>query len=85
MNKYLLTFIFYITSIGIILLLNIISPNAHDGGLGLASLAIILMLVVVFGLVVVNIYKGFKKNKEYFLIAAMHVLVLLGTTFSLFL
>jgi hypothetical protein len=62
-----------------------ISPTAHDGGLGFGGLAIILLTLTVLVLVIVNIYKGIKKEKGYFVIAGIHLLILFATIFCLFL
>jgi hypothetical protein len=85
MNKYLSTLIFYTASFLIIFLLNTISPNAHDGGLGLGSIAILLLTLVLIVLIGVNIYRGIKKDKGYFIITAIHAAVLLGGVFTFFL
>jgi hypothetical protein len=61
MNKYLSTLIFYSVSFLIIFLLNKLSPNAQDGGLGFGGLAIILLSFVLLVLIGVNIYRGAKK------------------------
>lgn len=76
MNKYLSTLIFYVAAFGIIFILNHFSPNQQDGGLGFGGLAMLLFVVVVIGLFLFNIYKGFAINKEYFIIAGIHFLVL---------
>ena len=85
MNKYLATLIFYVAAAGIIFILNKISPNQQDGGPGLGSFAIILFTIIVIGLFLFNIYKGFSINKEFFIIAGIHFLVLAGYLRTLFL
>ena len=84
MNKYLATLIFYIASFIIIYVLNWLSPGAHDGGLGLGSLAIILLVFVIVVLIGINIYRGFKKSKGYFIIVGIHFLILLGLISTFF-
>ncbi len=85
MNKYLSTLIFYAVSFLTIFLLTKLSPDAHDGGLGFGSLAIILLLLILIALIGVNIYRGAKKDKGYFIIAGIHLIVLLASVFTLFL
>jgi hypothetical protein len=85
MNKYLSTLIFYAVSFLIIFLLNKLSPNAQDGGLGLGSLAIILFFLLLIVLIGVNIYRAAKKDKQYYIIGGIHLVVLLGGVFTLFL
>lgn len=65
--------------------MNWLSPNAHDGGLGLGSIGILLLVLVILVLIGVNIYRGIKKDKGYFIISAIHAAVLLGSLFQFFL
>lgn len=85
MKKYLHTLIFYTVSFLVIFLLNTLSPNAHDGGLGFGSIAIILLALTVIVLIGLNIYRGIKVDKAYFIIAGIHILLLLGGVCKLFL
>jgi hypothetical protein len=85
MNKYLRTLLFYVISFAVIFILNMISPTAHDGGLGLGGLAAILLTVTVLVLVIVNVYRGIKKEKGYFVIAGIHLFILFVMIFRLFL
>lgn len=85
MNKYLVTLLFYAGAFLIIFVLNKFSPNAQDGGLGFGSLAIMLLVLVLIVLIGVNIYRGIKTDKEYFIIAGIHLVVLLGGVYKLFL
>lgn len=78
MNKYIATLIFYIVSFVVIYVLNLLSPGAHDGGLGFGGLALILFVLIVIVLIGISIYKGIKKSKDYFIIAAIHFLILLS-------
>lgn len=85
MNKYLVTLIFYIAAFVIIYVLNKFSPNAQDGGLGFGSMAIMLLVLVLIVLIGINIYKGINVDKEYFIIAGIHFVVLAGGVYKLFL
>jgi uncharacterized membrane protein len=76
MNKYTSTLVFYLASIAIIFLLNKISPNAHDGGLGFGTVAILLFGLILIALIGVTIYKGIKTDKSYFIITLIHFVVL---------
>lgn len=76
MNKYSSTLVFYLASIAIIFLLNKISPNAHDGGLGLGTIAVLLFGLILIALIGISIYKGIKTDKGYFTIAMIHLIVL---------
>ena len=85
MNKYIATSLFYIVAIAIIFLLNKFNPNAQDGGLGFGSMAIVLLGLIIIVLLGVNIYKGIKVDKEYFIIAGIHLVVLVSGVYKLFL
>ncbi len=85
MNKYLLTLIFYTVAFIVIYVLNKLSPNAHDGGLGFGSMAIVLLALILVVLVGLNIYRGIKVDKEYFIIAGIHLIILIGGVYKLFL
>ncbi|MEO6301830.1 MAG: hypothetical protein ABIP51_01540 [Bacteroidia bacterium] len=84
MNKYIATLIFYIASFIIVYILNWLSPGAQDGGLGLGSLAVILLVFVIIALMIISIYKGIKKSKDYFILAGIHFLILLGLVSTFF-
>ncbi len=84
MKKYQSTIIFYVVSVLVIYLLSILSPNQQDGGPGLGSLAIVLFVLAVMVMAVINAFKGIKQ-KEYFLLAGIHLLVLLLVIGNLFL
>jgi len=84
MNKYIKTLVFYIVSFAVIYLLNYLSPGAHDGGLGFGGLALILLVLVITVLIGISIYKGFKKSKDYFILTAIHFLILLGLLSTFF-
>lgn len=77
MNKYFGTVIFYGVSALTIFLLNKMDPSAQDGGPGLGGIAVILFVVILTGLLIFNIYKGFKADSSYFIIAAFHLIVLI--------
>ncbi|MBL7921493.1 MAG: hypothetical protein JNJ40_14335 [Bacteroidia bacterium] len=84
MNKYIKALIFYVAAFIVIYVLDLLSPGAHDGGLGLGGLAIILLVFVIMALICIHIYKGIKKSKDHFIIAAIHLLILLGVISKLF-
>ena len=63
MKKYLPTGLYYLVAIIVIYLVNILSPNQQDGGLGFGSVLMLLFVVVTFILLLVNLFKGFKKTK----------------------
>ncbi len=85
MKKYISLLIFYVSSFLIIYLLNKFSPNGHDGGFGFGSLAIVLLILTVIVLLCLSVYKGFKTDKGYLMIAAIHFGVLMAGIFELFL
>ncbi len=84
MNKYIATLIFYIVSFVVIYVLNWLSPGQHDGGLGFGSIALILLVFVIIALMIISIYKGIKKSKDYFILSAVHFLILLGLLSTFF-
>ncbi|MBA2611297.1 MAG: hypothetical protein H0U95_04945 [Bacteroidetes bacterium] len=84
MNKYIATLIFYIASFIIIYVLNLLSPGAQDGGWGLGSVAVILLVFVIVALIGISSYKGIKKSKSYFILTAIHFLILLGLLSTFF-
>jgi hypothetical protein len=83
-KKYLPTGLYYLVAIIAIYLVNIISPNQQDGGLGFGSVLILLLVVISFILLVINLFKGFKV-KEHLIIAGIHALALLMIVSTLFL
>lgn len=85
MNKYLVTLPFYVAALVIIYVLNKFSPNVQDGGLGFGSMAIMLLALVLIVLIGINIYRGIKVDKEYIIIAGIHLVVLVGGLYKLFL
>lgn len=85
MKEYKNTLLFYIIAIAIIYFLNLFSPNAHDGGLGFGTLFLLLTVLIILVLIVVNLYRGFTKNKSYFKFALIHGLVLTTVLFNFFL
>jgi hypothetical protein len=84
MNIYTKTIVFYIVSFAVIYLLNWISPNQQDGGMGFGSLAIIVFVLVTITLLVVNLVRGSKDSRHY-AIAGVHLLVLIVLVSKLFL
>ena len=85
MNKYLRLLIFYVLAAIIIYVLELLSPGAHDGGLGLGGLAVLLLVLTIVVLLIISLYKGFAKDKTYFIIAAIHFVILMVGAFTLFL
>ncbi len=77
MNKYITSLIFYISAFIVIYALNWLSPDAHDGGLGFGSIAIILLVIVIIALIFISIYKGIKSSKSYLILTAIHFLILI--------
>ncbi len=84
MKKYLHTTLYYLVGIVVIYLVNMVSPNQHDGGLGLGSLLLILFVLASIILLLINMFKGFKNN-EYLIIAGIHLLALLIMAITFFL
>ena len=84
MNIYTKTIAFYIISSAIIYLLNWVSPNQQDGGLGFGSLAVILFVLTLIVLTVMNLIKGSKDSRRY-IVAGVHLLVVAVLVSKLFL
>jgi len=57
MKKLLPTFLFYALSFLIIFILDKLSPGAHDGGLGLGAIALVVFIVILLIMIFLNIYK----------------------------
>ncbi len=77
MNKYVAVLLFYGISILVIFILSKISPTAQDGGPGLGDLAFLLFCLIVAGLFIFNIYRGFAVDSSFFIIAGIHLVVIL--------
>jgi len=84
MNKYLVVLVFYSISALVIFILSKISPAAQDGGPGLGSLAFLLCCIILLGLFIFNIYRGFAVDRSYFIIAGIHLVVILYLLFTCF-
>ena len=84
MRKYITTLIFYVVAFAVVYVLNWLSPGAHDGGIGFGGLALILLVFASIALIGISIYKGIKKSKDYFILAAIHFLILLGLIHTFF-
>lgn len=84
MNKYLAVLVFYGISILVIFILSKLSPTAHDGGPGFGDLAFLSFSLVVVALFIFNVYKGFAVDKSYFIVAGIHLLVVLYLFFFRF-
>jgi hypothetical protein len=76
-NKILLALIFYGIAFLVIFLLNKLSPNAHDGGLGFGGMAVLLLPLIGLVLMGLNIYWGITIEKQYFIIAGIHFIAVL--------
>jgi hypothetical protein len=85
MNKFKGISLFYIAAFAILYGLNKLSPGQPDGGLGFGGLSIILFMLLVIVLICFNLFKGIKHGREYFLLAGVHLLVLLVLISTLFL
>jgi len=84
MNKYIVTLIFYLISFVIIFVLTKVSPNAQDGGLGWGGFAMMLLGLILVILIGINTYKGLSRDKEYFIIAGIHMVILAGGLYAFF-
>jgi hypothetical protein len=85
MNKYIATLAFYLVGFIISYVVNKYTNSPQDGGLSWGSIVIMVGMLVILVLLGVNVYKGFSVNKEYFMLAGIHLLVFLGLVFKLFL
>ncbi|MFM6954888.1 MAG: hypothetical protein ACKOWL_07870 [Sphingobacteriaceae bacterium] len=85
MKPYFGTLVFYSTSAAIIYAINKLSPGQQDGGLGCGSVVLLLVVVSVLVLLIFNAFKGFKTNKTYFIVAGIHLLMLVLILFLFFL
>ena len=85
MNKFKATAVFYVIALVVVFGLNKLSPGQQDGGLGFGGLSIILLVIMVFALLCFNLYKAIRHGKDYFLLAVIHLLVLLVIVGKLFL
>ncbi|MBX3240638.1 MAG: hypothetical protein KIT80_00630 [Chitinophagaceae bacterium] len=84
MNKYLALLLFYSIGALVIFILNKISPPAHDGGPGFGTLAFLLFCIIIILLIIYNTYKGFSADPGYFIIAGIHLAILLFILFKFF-
>ena len=77
MSKYIFIAVFYILSGVIIRVMNVKFPGAHDSGIGLGLLAVILFKVAVLVFIIMNIYKYVhSKDNSFLIIGGIHLLVL---------
>lgn len=84
MNKYVKLLLFY-SAVLVVYFLNVLFPNAPDGGLDLGGLSVLgfgLAIIIMLG---ISIYKGIRSDKGYFIIAAIHFIILSAGIFFLFL
>jgi len=77
MTRFRATLIFYAIAFTVIYLLFRVSPNHHDGAPDLGARSFAVFIIIVGILCAVNIYRGIRIHKQYFLVAALHLLVLL--------
>ncbi len=84
MNKYFAVLLFYGISISVIFILSRISPTKQDGGPGLGDLAFLLFSVLIVGLFLFSIYKAITGNSSFYIIAGIHLLVMLYLLFFRF-
>jgi hypothetical protein len=85
MNKYIATLVFYLVAFIISFVVNKYTNSPQDGGLSWGSIVILVGMLVILVLLGINVYKGFSVNKDYFMLAGIHLLVFLGLVFKLFL
>jgi hypothetical protein len=85
MNKYIATLVFYLVAFIIFYVVNKYTNSPQDGGLSWGSIVIMVGMLTILVLLGINVYKGFSVNKEYFMLAGIHLLVFLGLVFKLFL
>jgi hypothetical protein len=65
-------------------MLNYLSPGQQDGGLGFGAVSIVLLVLVSLVLAFINLFKGFRGSKEHFILAGIHLLVLVVIVGRLF-
>jgi hypothetical protein len=85
MSKYLGTVFFYSVWVAVIYGVYTISPGQQDGGLGWGSVVLVLFVLSILLLLIFNVFKGFKVNKAYFIVAGIHLLMLMLILFLFFL
>jgi hypothetical protein len=85
MNKYIATLVFYLVAFIIFYVVNKYSISPQDGGLSIGSIVIMVGMLTILVLLGINVYKGFSVNKEYFMLAGIHLLVFIGLLYKLFL
>jgi hypothetical protein len=85
MNKYITTLVFYLVEFIVFYVVNKYSISPQDGGLSMGSIVIMVGMLAILVLLGINVYKGFSVNKEYFILAGIHLLVFVGLVYKLFL
>ncbi len=85
MNKYIATLVFYLVAFIIFYVVNKYSNSPQDGGLSWSSIVIMVGMLAILVLLGINVYKGFSVDKAYFILAGIHLLVLIGLVYKLFL
>lgn len=78
MNKYIFIILFYFLSGIIIRVMNLKFPGAHDSGIGLGMLAVVLFKIAVLVFAIISIYKYVHtKDNHHLIIGGIHLLILL--------
>lgn len=75
MNKYLALLVFYVIIAVLYFVFDKIEPTAHDGGLGLGGLVLILGIIAVLIYFIIAVVKGFSDH-SFFIIALINLIVL---------
>jgi len=76
--------LFYAITGAICYVLNIYSPNAHDGGPGLGTLFFLLCYIFLIFLILKNLYQGIRYDKNRLVIALIHIVVFFTILFTMF-
>ncbi|CCH00516.1 hypothetical protein FAES_2507 [Fibrella aestuarina BUZ 2] len=85
MDKYTLTALFYVIATIITVVGMKFGPSAQDGGPGLGDLILLAFTCIVLILAVLNVVWGFSRDNTYFILAAVHFLVLAAVLYTFFL
>lgn len=77
--------IFYLMVAALVWLSTRLRPLGTDGGWGLNAVVIIVVLFVIALLAIINFYRGFKRERTFFILGLLHLLVLLTGIYFLLL
>ncbi len=78
MSKYIFIIVFYALSGIIIRVMNQKFTGAHDSGIGLRSLCVLLFYIAIVILIILNVYRYFQgKDGQYLIPAGIHLVMLL--------